>query len=116
MEWRSILDHLDVSRHDDLLDALSELDQLCRAGCGVGFDLASLRPSVRLVVMIGVTDEEAACGLVHDEPDVASGPHGPEVLVLGLIEFVKLVTRRRRIDMQVEGRQLGLLRLVSSQS
>ena len=48
--------------------------------------------------------------------DVAADPHRPEVLVLGLVEFVKAQARRRRVQLQVKGRGLGGLLLVAGQS
>src|SRR5262245_31673873 len=79
------------------------------------FQLPTLGPRVRAVVMIDVAEEEASVGPVNDEPYVGAYPYRPEALVLRFVQFVEAETRRRRIHLEVEGRRLDCLLLVAGQ-
>ena len=65
--------------------------------------------------MIDVAEQEAGSGPVDDQPDVATDPHGPEVLVLRPVDLVQLQARVRRVHLQVERRCLHRLLLVTGQ-
>ena len=80
------------------------------------FKLAALGPVVRLVVVRHVAEQQAPARSVHDQPDVAVHPHGPEVPVPDLIELVKAQSRLRRIELEVEGRRLDRLLLVAGEA
>lgn len=53
---------------------------------------------------------------MNDQADIAADAHRPEVAVLGLIEFMKLHPRIRRVDLQVKCRRLDGLLLVARQA
>ena len=82
----------------------------------MAFDLASLGPVVGGVVVIDVTEEQAVVGLVDDDADVARDADGPEVPVARALEPVELHARTGRIQLQVEGRRLHGLLLVTGQT
>ena len=107
---------LHIDRHDDLLDRLADFHELRGTGLGMGFQLAPLGPVVSLVVVIDVTEQQAALRLVNDEPEVAAHPHRPEVFVLRLVELVKAHPRTRGIHLQVKGRRLNSFLLVAGQA
>ena len=79
------------------------------------FQSPSFGPLVRRVVMIDVEEQEAGSGPVDDQPDVATDPNGPEVLVLRPVDLVQLQARMRRIHLEVERRGLHRLLLVAGQ-
>ena len=73
--------------------------------CGrMPFQPPSFGPLIGGVVMIDVAEEEAGSGPVDDQPDVATDPNGPEVLVLRPVDLVQLQPRMRRVHLQVERR------------
>ena len=74
--------HLHIPRHPNLASSLADLDELRSARRRMPFQPPSFGPLVRRVVMVDVAEQEAGSGPVDDEPDVATDPHGPEVLVL----------------------------------
>jgi hypothetical protein len=53
---------------------------------------------------------------VNDQPDIAADPDRPEVFVLGLVELVELHAGIGRVHLQVKGRGLHGLLLVTGQS
>jgi hypothetical protein len=57
----------------DLANRFADLDDLCSAGDGMGFDLAPLGPVVGRVVMGHVAEHHAALEPVEDQPDVTAG-------------------------------------------
>ena len=77
---------MNVGRNDDLTNRFSNLDQLRGTGSGMDLQLAAFGSVVRFVVMPHVAQEQAADTAVGDDAEVAADSHGPEVLVLGLIE------------------------------
>ena len=79
------------------------------------FQPPSFRPLICVVVMIDVAEEEAGGCPVDDQPDVATDPNGPEVLVFRPIDLVQLQPRMRRVHLQVERRRLDRLLLVAGQ-
>ena len=50
------------------------------------------------------------------QPDIATDPNRPEVLVLRLIELMETHSRVGRVDLQIEGRRLDGLLLIAGQS
>jgi hypothetical protein len=64
-----------IDRDDDLLDGLTYLHKLRRAGLGMRFELATLRPIVSLVVVVDVAEQKARFAAVNDQPNVAVYPH-----------------------------------------
>jgi hypothetical protein len=107
---------LHVNRDDHFLDRLADFHELRRAGLWMRLQLAPLRPVVGLVVVVHVAKEQASLRLVDDQPDVAAGANGPEPLVLRLVELVKSQAGTRWVRLQVEGRCLHGLLLVSAQT
>ena len=69
----------------------------------MGLKSSSLGPVVGFVVVIDVAKQKTLVCLVNNQPDVAADPHGPEVLVLRLVELVETHARIGRIELQVEG-------------
>lgn len=78
-------------------------------------DLPPLGPRIRGVVMIDVAEHQARCRLVNDETQIATDAHGPEVRVLGLAQPVKLHSRTRGIQLQIERRRLRELLLLAGE-
>ena len=85
------------------------------ASCGMRFQLPPLQPVVRLVVVPDEAQHQARGALVNDQADVAAHAHGPEVLVLRLVEPVKAHAGVGWIDLQVERRRLDRLLLVAGE-
>ena len=83
------------------LHRLANFNQLRGPGRRVGFSLRA-PPSVCLVVMIDIAEQQAAVGLVDDQPDVAVDADGPEPLVPRLVELVESHPGIGRIDLQIE--------------
>src|SRR5207245_603461 len=69
---------LHVRGDDNLAYRLAELDDLRSAGRGMRFQLATLRPRVRAIMMIDVAEEETGVGPVDDEPYVGVHPYRPK--------------------------------------
>jgi hypothetical protein len=104
--------YLNVLRDGDLADGLPNLHQLRRAGGGMGFQLAPLRPAVSRVVVIHIAEKQARFRAVDNEADVRVHPYGQEILVFRLVQLVELHPRTGRIHLQIKGRCLdGLLLL-----
>src|SRR5690606_4493286 len=107
---------LDVSRDHDLFHGLANLDDLRRAGRRMHLHSPAFCPCIGLVVMIDVTQQEAAAGLVYDQANVRSDPDGPEVSVPRAIQLVKLVPGICGVGLQVKGSDLDLLLLLTRQT
>ena len=107
--------HLHIPRHPNLTHRLADLDELRRPRRGMPFHSPTLGPLIRRVVMVHVAEQEARRGPVHDQPDVATDPNRPEVLVLRPIDLMQLQPRMRRVHLQVERRGLDCLLLVAGQ-
>lgn len=75
----------------------------------------ALRPAVGFVMVINVAEQEAALGLVNDEPDVGTHPHGPEVLILRPVELMEAHAVTCCIHLQVKSGRLCCLLLVACQ-
>ena len=67
----------------------AKLDQLGGAGGWVRLQFATFRPRVGAVVMVDVAEQQGIAGFVHDDADIATHAHRPEVLVAGLVEPVE---------------------------
>src|SRR3546814_17436475 len=81
--YRRRLVNLDDLRNHDLLNALANLHQLRRAGCGVRLQLSPLGPVIGLVVMIDVAEQQAGFRQVGDDADIPATANRPAVLVIG---------------------------------
>ena len=66
-------------------------------------------------MVIDVAEQEALRRAVHDKPQVEVDPHGPEVLVLRLVELVEAHAGGRGIHLQIERGRLDRLLLVAGQ-
>jgi len=66
--------------------------------------------------MVRITQHQTSVGLVDDDPQILADPNRPEILVLRLAEFVKLQPRVLRVHLQIKGRGLYSLLLLSGQS
>ncbi len=107
--------HLYIPWDLNLTNRLADLDEL-RSSCRrMPFQPPSFRPLIRGVVMIDVAEQQAGSRAVDDQPDVATDPNGPEVLVLRPVDLVQLQARMRRVHLQVERRGLDRLLLVAGQ-
>ena len=106
---------LDVARDDDLLHSLAYLHQLRSAGARMRLQLATLSPRVGRIVMTHIGEEQAARRPVDDQPHIAADADRPEVLVLGLVQFVELHPQRGRVHLKIKCRRLDGLRLVARQ-
>ena len=89
----------DVARHLDLTNRLAHLDDLCGARARVALDHPALGPLVGGVVMVGVAEQQARGGAMHDQPQVAADASGPEVLVLAGVDAVHLDAEVRRVHL-----------------
>ena len=107
--------HFHIPRHTNLADRLADFDELRSARCRMPLQSPTLGPLVRRVVMIDVAEQEAGSGPMDDQPDVATDPNGPEVLVLRPVDLVQLQPRMRRVHLQVERRRLDGPLLVTGQ-
>jgi len=91
------------------------LHQLGRPRGRMSLQLAPLGPVVGLVVMIHVAQQHVIRRPVDDQPQIPAGPHRPEVLVFGLVQPMKTHPQIRRIQLQIKGRRLHQLLLVTRQ-
>jgi hypothetical protein len=53
---------------------------------------------------------------MDNQSNVAVDPHGPEILVFRLIKFVKTHSGIGGVDLQIKGRRLDRLLLVTGQT
>lgn len=67
-------------------------------------------------MVVHVAQEQARFRPVDDEAEVATDTRRPEVLVLRLVQFVKLHPRIRRVHLEIEGRRLHGLLLLTGQA
>jgi hypothetical protein len=65
--------------------------------------------------MVDVAEHHAALNLMEDQTDVTAGTGRPEVLVFDVVEAVALQTRIGRVDLQLEGGELGSFLLFSTE-
>ena len=63
------------------------------------FQSPSFGPLIRGVVMIDVAEQQAGGGAVDDQPDVATDPNGPEVLVLRPVDLLQLQAQMRWVPL-----------------
>ncbi len=96
-----------------LTNGFSDLDDPAWGGYRMGFDLAPRGSVVGRVVMVDVTEHQAALCTMEDQPDVTAGAGRPEVLVLDVVEPVALQAWVGGIDLQLEGGELGSFLLFS---
>ena len=99
----------------DLANRFADLHDLGGTGDGMGFDLAARSPVVGGVVMVDVAEHHAALNPMEDQPDVTAGAGRPEVLISDVVEPVALKTRVSRVDLQLEGGELGSFLLFSTE-
>ena len=99
---------LDVALGNDLLDGLSDLDDLGGAGPRVAVEAAALGPSVSVVVVADIGEEGVAGPLVEDDAEVEIDAGGPEVLVAGAVDPVEGEAGAVGVLLDVEGGDLGL--------
>ena len=95
-----------VPRHLDVAHHFANLDELRGTRVRVSFETPAFRPPIRLVVIADVAEQQTGSGLVDDQPQAATDPHRPEVLVLGPVHPVELHPRLSGIDLQIERRCL----------
>jgi hypothetical protein len=91
----------------DLANRFPDHDELGGAGDGMGFELAPRGPVVGAIVMVDIAEHHAALDPMEDQPEVTAGAGGPEVLVLDVVEPVALQAGIGRVDLQLEGGELG---------
>ena len=65
--------------------------------------------------MFKAAQHYAALNTMEDQPDVTAGAGRPEVLVLDVVQPVALKTRVSRVDLQLEGGELGSFLLFSTE-
>jgi hypothetical protein len=63
----------------------------------MGLQLAALGPLIGFVVMIDVTEQQAAIGAMDNQTDISTNADRPEVRVPCSAQLVKLHARARRI-------------------
>ena len=102
--------------HRYLHNTLTKLNQLRCTGNRMRDELASLSPRIRAVVMVYIAEQQRRVGAMHDQSQIATRAHGPEVLVFRAIEFVERQTRRRDVHLQVEGCRLDNLLFVAGEA
>jgi len=66
--------------------------------------------------VIDVAEQKAALSLVDNQSNVAADANGPEVFILGLVEFVEAHPRVGGVELQVKSRRLNSFLLLASQT
>lgn len=97
----------------DLAYLLADFDKLRGARFGMRFELAPLGPSIRLVVVIDVTQQQIVGAAMHDQTDIAIDAQRAEIRIARRIQLVELHTRMGRIKLQIERRGLNGLLLIA---
>ena len=95
-----------IGRHADLLHRLANFNQLRRAGLRVCLQLSTLCPTISLVVMIHIAEQQAGFCPVDDDAQIAIDAYRPELLVLCPVKFVKTHAWIGRIHLEIESRGL----------
>lgn len=65
--------------------------------------------------MVDVAEHDAALDPMENQADVTAGTGRPEVFVLDVVQPVALKTRVGRVDLQLEGGELGSFLLFSTE-
>jgi len=104
-----------IPGNGDLLHRLPYLDELRGACLRMRLDPPPLGPSIGLVVMVDVAEQQARARAMDDDADVLAHPDRGEVRVLRALELVELQAWMCRIHLQVERRCLHRLLLVDGQ-
>ena len=99
----------------DLANGFADLDDLGSTSDGMGFDLAARGPVVGGIVMVDVAEHHAALNTMEDQPDIATSPGRPEVLVLDVVEPVALQARVGRVDLEIKSGELGRFLLITAE-
>ena len=103
-------DEIERRRRGDFLHALAHLDDLDRAGARMRLDPPAFGPSVGVVVVADIGDQQALARLVNDQADVAIDARRPEIGVLAVVDAVQLKTVAGRVHLKIEDARLhGLL-------
>ena len=103
-------DEIERRRRGDFLHALPHLDDLDRAGARMRLDPAAFGPSVGVVVVADIGDQQALARLVNNQADVAIDARRPEIGVLAVVDAVQLKTVAGRVHLKIEDARLhGLL-------
>jgi hypothetical protein len=55
----------------------------------VRLDPAAFRPSIRLVVVIDIGNQQACIRFVDDQPQIAANPYRPKICVFGAFDAVE---------------------------
>jgi hypothetical protein len=74
-----------------------------------------LGPAICVVVVTGVTQQQALVRSVNDQADIPVHADGGEVLVFGLFQLVELHSGAGRVDLQVKSGRLNRLLFVAGQ-
>lgn len=67
-------------------------------------------------MVVHIAEEQTACGLVDDQTQISCHPHGPEIPVPSLVQLVKAHARVDGVHLQVKGRGLDSLLLLTRKS
>ena len=92
---------------------IEDFDKLRGTRFGMRFEPAPLGPSIRLVVVIDVAQQQIVGAAMHDQADIAVDAQRAEIWIARRIQLVKLHTRMVRIKLQIERRSLNGLLLIA---
>jgi hypothetical protein len=93
--------------------ALRQLDELCRAGRRVALDPAALGPGVSIIVVADITKQQAHRRPMHNQANLVTDPHRPEIRVARPFESMKPQARASQVQLQIESCRLDRLLLGS---
>ena len=99
----------------NLPDSLLYLDDLHRAGTGMGLHSAAMRPLVGVVVVVDVAQRHAVARLVDDYADVLIHTGGSKAAVPGSLNAVHPESGAHRIGLQIEHCRLDCCLLARAQ-
>ena len=109
---RSCYLSLHINRNMDLLDNLTQLHQLGRAGGGVCLQLPALGPLVSVVVVADIAKDDIFTSAVENYPKVETDAGRPEIWVPCAGEPVQAEAGVGRVDLQVKSSSLSSLLLL----
>src|SRR5205809_4846321 len=113
---RNLFGYLFLSWNEDCLYRLTNFHQLRRTSFRMGLQLPALRPAIRVIMVVNVTEQEACICFMNDQADITANSNRPKIRISRLTEFVKLHSGIRRIYLQVEGRGFHGFLLLAHQS
>ena len=94
----------------------TRFDDMDGTSLGVRLDAPALGPSIGLVMVSDLTDEETACGLVGNQSQVCIHTYRPEIRVFRLFDAVEVQSGRRSINLKIDYSRVQRLCVLSRQA